>query len=229
MDSFKAVSAAAVPDFVGLNQPDCRLCPNDDDKMALKDTNGQVILSVMFRTQKLTAFHSSFENTLCGFLRESGSTNFAHAHVCSFSFLDMPGQPRVSWPIQNKLTENTDAQVAFRGTLHELSESDMTLVDQSVISAYNEAFLSVGYGLGSLHTVADMDMPSHLAQPDCRLCPNDDDVMAVGEAKSLIVSLPLRSPTAFSVLTMMMGSRWPFQTRNWCSCMVFSNRHSARS
>jgi hypothetical protein len=217
MDSFKAESAAAVPDFVGLNQPDCRLCPNDDDAMALNDTNGQMILgyvqvgwtqpdcrlcpndddivAAFKNTQKLTAFHSSFEDEFCAFLRQSGSANFAHAHACSFSFLDMPGQPHVSLPIHSKLTKNTEAQVVFRGTLHELSESDMKLVDQSVISAYNEAFSSVGYGLGNFHSVADIDMPSHLAQPDCRLCPNDDDVMAVSEAKLLVARVtPITQP-----------------------------------
>ena len=220
MDSFKAESAAAVPEFVGLNQPDCRLCPNDDDVMAVKETklNGQMILGYVqvgwmqpdcrlcpndddavaaFKsTQELKAFHSSFESEFCALLRQSDSANFAHAHGCSFSFLDMPGQPHVSLPIQGKVNKNTEAQVLFRGTLHELSDSDMTLVDQSVVLAYNEAFASVGYGLGSFHSVADIDMPTHLAQPDCRLCPNDDDVMAVvSEAKLLVARVtPITQP-----------------------------------
>ncbi|GAX09991.1 hypothetical protein FisN_11Lh016 [Fistulifera solaris] len=219
MDIFKAESAAAVPDFVGLNQPDCRLCPNDDDTMVLKGTklNGQMILGYVqvgwtqpdcrlcpndddvvaaFKsTQELKAFHVSFEDEFCALLRQSGSANFAHAHACSFSFLDMPGQPHVSLPMQDKLSKNTEAQVIFRGTLHELSESDMNLVDQSVVLAYNEAFSSVGYGLGNFNSVADIDMPNHLAQPDCRLCPNDDDVMAISETKLLVARVtPIMQP-----------------------------------
>ena len=160
--------------LVGWMQPDCRLCPNDVDAV-----------TVFKNTQELKAFHSSFESECCALLRQSGSANFAHAHACSFSFLDVAGQSHVSLPIQGKPSKNTEAQVILRGTLHEFSEHDMKLVDQSIIAACDEAFSSVGYSLGAFTTVADIDMPAHLEQPDCRLCPNDDDAMVVSDAKLL--------------------------------------------
>ncbi|GAX17040.1 hypothetical protein FisN_5Hu424 [Fistulifera solaris] len=219
MDSFKAESAAAVPELVGLSQPDCRLCPNDDDAMAVKDTkrNGQMVLgfvqvgwmqpdcrlcpndddvvAAFKNTQDLKAIHSTFESEFCSLLRESGSANFAHAHACSFSFLDVAGQSHVSLPIQGKPSKNTEAQVILRGALHDFSEKDMTVVDESIIAAYNEAFSSVGYSLGAFSTVADIDLPAHLEQPDCRLCPNDDDALVVSEAKLLVARVtPVTQP-----------------------------------
>ena len=164
--------------LVGWMQPDCRLCPNDVDAV-----------TVFKNTQELKAFHSSFESELCALLRQSDSVNFAHAHGCSFSFLDMLCQPHASLPIQGKVNKKTETQVVLCGTLHEFPRATWLLL-------IRVACASVGYGLGSFNSVADIDMPTHLARPDCRPCPNDDDGMAVvGEAKLLVARVtPITQP-----------------------------------
>ena len=163
--------------------PRCRLCPPDVEAT---------------RTIKnLGDMHQAFENKFCADLRESGSDVLAEARDCSFSFLNIPGQMEENLPIVEQLSgQNAEVQLTFKGTVNNLSEKDMQIIDESIVSAYNEAFSSVGYKLKSFKTVADLDFPSSVSwDPTCRLCPPDAKLSrGKGNGKNKPTPAPTPSP-----------------------------------
>jgi hypothetical protein len=188
--------------------PGCRWCPNDD---ALADSNADAqaqlifvevnaaIQSAAMQDLHLGDIHKKFEETFCGLLRASGSTNLASASQCSLSFLETPGHT-ASVPVESAYSSNNgeaeEAQVVMHGTLHDLSEKDYAVIDTTIVAAYNEAFTKTGYATSSFKVVADIKMPNNddnalminaatmvSAQwwgpnfwPGCRWCPNDDAI-----------------------------------------------------
>ena len=202
MDSFKAELSAPVPDKVSWDptcrlcppaeelgwDPTCRLCPPEVKAMfASSKAQGRMFLGQAkvswdptcrlcppeADASVLGGIHAAFEQMFCSSLRQSGSSNLAYAHDCTFSFLDMPGQAGENLPIQSiSEDKKTETQVTLHGTLHDFSEKDMEIIDEAILSAYNDAFASAGYSLGSLVSTADLDLPSKLSwDPTCRLCP----------------------------------------------------------
>jgi hypothetical protein len=74
-------------------------------------------------------------------LINSGSSNLANAHSCSFAFLDTPGAGS---------GVETTAQVILKGLLQDLSPTDVSIFEKSIISSYNEAFKKVGYTISTI-------------------------------------------------------------------------------
>jgi hypothetical protein len=202
MDLFEAQLSAPVPDKVSWD-PYCRLCPPEDTMVASSNTEGQMFLGqvkvswdpycrlcppeVDATIKNLGDVHAAFEKEFCAGLRQSGSKNLAHARDCTLSFLDTTGQNEENMPIQSKEGKGrkTETQLTLQGTLHNFSEKDMEILDEAVIGAYNDAFSSAGYSLGSFVSTADLDIPSKVSwDPYCRLCPPDADM--AGDAKLII-------------------------------------------
>lgn len=206
LTSIETKATATIPDAIQIS-PECRWCPPDDD-MALKEgaSEGQLVLARLqvgispecrwcppdddARSFKSAAdvadVHKTFETAFCAKLRASGSANMISAHTCSLSFLDMPGQPVDSVPIESGDSFN-EAQITLEGTLHDLRDADFAIIDQSVIAAYNEAFSSAGFGLGSFESVADLEMPVGIS-PECRWCPPDDDMVTATSTATLVLA-----------------------------------------
>jgi hypothetical protein len=208
IESFKAQSTASLPETTSW-MPDCRFCPPDDDAVTLKESEsqGQLVLARLtvgwtpdcrfcppdddaHALLDLGDLHRKFEKKFCSDLRNSGSVNLANARDCSFSFLDMPGQPDQNMPIQASESfrsgEKAEAQVMLHGTVQEFSEKDYELIDQSVVEAYEEAFFtSAGFSLNSVEIVADLDITVGW-MPDCRFCPPDDDATMASAAKLVV-------------------------------------------
>ena len=202
MNSFKTEISTPIPDSLGWD-PRCRLCPPDVDTA----TEGQLLLGKVqvswdprcrlcppdAAVKNLGDIHKTFENEFCAELRGSSSKILAEVRDCSFSFLDMPGQPHDNLPmsIQSSNGENTEVQLVLQGTLGDLSEKDMEIIDESIVSAYNEAFASAGFKLESVQSVADIELPNNVSwDPRCRLCPpaNVDAVSKVGSSKLIIAN-----------------------------------------
>lgn len=207
MNSFETEFATSVPGSLGWD-PYCRLCPPDVDTVTSVETGttntGQLLLGKVqvswdpfcrlcppdAAMKNLGDVHKTFENEFCAKLRGSGSDALAKVRECSFSFLDMPGQPEDNLPLQSSSSENTEAQLVLQGAINtDFSDKDLQIIDESIMSAYNEAFASAGFQLDSIHSVADFDLPNHVSwDPYCRLCPPVDAVAKVGSSSKLIVS-----------------------------------------
>ena len=164
-----------VSQIPGIHDPSCRLCPNDD--VTFMELNGADIEQV----------HQSFEDKFCAKLRSSGSANLANVKDCSFAILDMPGEADFV-PIESAYAstngQSTEGQIVLEGLLNDLSDSDMELLDQSVVAAYNDAFAKVGFKLKleSKTSVGVSQIPG-IHDPSCRLCPNDDAIVTEGQAE----------------------------------------------
>jgi hypothetical protein len=207
MNSFTAEVSTPIEDTLGWD-PYCRLCPPAKETMVTSKvkTEGQLFLGrvqvswdpycrlcppdVETTIKNLADMHQTFENKFCAGLRESGSDALTEARDCSFSFLNMPGQAEENLPIVEQSNgQNSEAQLTLQGTLNDLSEKDLQVLDESIVSAYNEAFSSAGYKLESFKTVADLELPSNVSwDPYCRLCPPDTDAVKVGSAKLIVAS-----------------------------------------
>ena len=202
MESFEAQLSAPVPDNVSWD-PRCRLCPPEDATFAASNTEGQMFLGQVkvswdprcrlcppdTTIKNLGDVHAAFEKDFCAGLRQSGSMNLAHARDCTFSFLDTTAQNEENIPIQSGEGKNkkTETQLTLQGTLHSFSETDMEILDEAVVAAFNDAFYSAGYSLGSFVSTADLDIPSKVSwDPTCRLCPPDADI--AGDAKLIIAT-----------------------------------------
>lgn len=213
--SFHTELATTLPENIGLTQPDCTLCPPDDDFMEETGlvTNGQLVLASVqlglkqpdctlcppdddvISVEDLTMIHKTFEQTLCAGLRASKSNNFASVRDCSFSFLDMPGQPVTDLPVQHTSLPagpTNEAQIMVHGLLRDISEADMVTMGKAAEAAYNQVFATLtGMTLAGVRMVANIDIPvdwNNWSQPDCTLCPPDDDKlkMASGESKLVV-------------------------------------------
>jgi len=208
MESFKAQSMSPVPETMNW-APDCRFCPPDDDAAVLKsrDMGGLLVLATARVGWKpdcrfcppdddanlsidLGELHSTFEEAFCSALRHSGLPNLANARDCSFSFLDMPGQPDHNLPIHSKENiqagNTNEAQILLHGMPYEMTEKEYALIDSSIVDAYNEAFSSARFHMRAFETVADLDMTVGW-MPDCRFCPPDDDATTVTAGASKLV------------------------------------------
>ena len=200
MESFEPQFSAPVPFEVSWD-PTCRLCPPEDATFAASNMEGQMFLGEVkvswdptcrlcppdTTIKNLGDVHAAFEKDFCAGLRQSGSKNLAHARDCTFSFLDTTGHNEENIPIQSEEGKNkkTETQLTLQGTLHSFSEKDLEILDEAVIAAFDDAFYSAGYSLGSFVSNADLDIPSKVSwDPTCRLCPPDADI--AGDAKLIM-------------------------------------------
>jgi hypothetical protein len=202
--------------FVEFNRgeqdpPICELCPDDD--VAGIDSQSQLVLARVgakgeqdppicelcpdddLLGMELGGTHQKFQETFCAVIRSSGSANLAKVHDCSFSFLEMTGGNTDSVPIRSAVKQfcNNDmkmeAQVMVHGALHDFTKEDLALINKSAKSAYNDAFSSTGFAIGSFETVREMDVPGVSQDPPiCELCPDDDKAFAAGGVTKLLVT-----------------------------------------
>ena len=167
---------------------DCRLCPPDDDTTAAAANQVNHMMLAEFEVTKTPAMvgadlgllHQRFERDFCHALRTSGSPTLVHARRCTFSFLASASTENL--PIQGKSSE---AQVNLPGLLNEgLTEEDLKTIDETIVSAYNEAF--VGFPLESFASIDYLQYPSGW---DCRLCPPDDDTLGATTTQMIFAQL----------------------------------------
>ena len=206
MNTFDAEVSTPLEDPLSWD-PTCRLCPPAEESIvAAAKTEGHLFLGrvqvswdptcrlcppdVETTIKNLGDMHQSFENNFCAGLRESGSDTLAEARDCTFSFLNMPGQAEENLPIVEQSNgQNAEVQLTLQGTLHDLSEKDMKIIDGSIVSAYNEAFSSAGYKLKSFETVSDIELPSNVSwDPTCRLCPPNTESMRMGSTNLIVAT-----------------------------------------
>jgi hypothetical protein len=128
-------------------------------------------------------------------LRASGSDNLKAVSECYLSFLTT-GAEGSSLPIKTDKgcgMKQMEGNVMMRGILHDFSYDDIALINKSVQEAYNDAFSTVGYSLGSFEAVNYLDVFAGCWWPgctsECRLCPNDDDMASLGEAKLIVAKM----------------------------------------
>ena len=81
----------------------------------------------------------------------------------------------------NKSSDPAEARVMVHGLLHETSVEDLSIINESVIVAYNSAYSATGYSFTALETKASVSGPDNVDRwspnfwPGCRFwCPNDD-------------------------------------------------------
>jgi len=206
--AFKSTTSVSVSETPGTGGPTCTLCGNDDANITESKGQAEIIFGQVSETAgtgdptcslcgnddttfvelkgaQLGDVHKSFEEKFCAKLRSSGSANLANAQGCSFAIVDMPGQADFV-PIESAYAstngQSTEGQIVLRGTLNELSEADLKLLDKSVIAAYNDAFAKAGYKLKlkSKASVYVSETPG-TGDPTCSLCGNDD--MTFGEVQ----------------------------------------------
>jgi hypothetical protein len=95
-----------------------------------------------------------------------------------------------------RIGHKAEAQVMLHGSLHDFSEKDYELIDQSIVAAYKQASsTTAGFGLNSFEIVADLDIPASGWMPDCRFCPPDDDATMANAAKLVVARV---TPVGFS-------------------------------
>jgi hypothetical protein len=135
--------------------------------------------------------YMAFEETFCSKLRASGSANLVNAKDCTFSFFENPGSAgtKMTTPVKSAYDVSitgaavTEVQVTMMGVLHDFSEADRELINQSILAAHREAFAGTDYSLKSFNMVGDLDVPVALERPArCRLCNPDAVVTGAGGA-----------------------------------------------
>jgi len=166
-----------VSQIPGISDPSCGALCNPNDDATFVELNGAQLADV----------HKSFEDKFCAKLRSSGSANLANAKGCAFAILDVPGQADFV-PIESAYAstngQSTEGQIVLQGLLNDLSESDMKLIDESVMAAYDDAFAKVGFKLklSSKTSVGVSQIPG-ISDPSCGALCNPNDDMTLGESQ----------------------------------------------
>jgi hypothetical protein len=133
----------------------------------------------------IAQLHTAFEVFFCSQLRTSGSANLVDAKDCSFSFVEKPGNSGVTEklsPVESAYAvassaikeTMTEAQIIMTGLLHDFSDADRELINQSILAAHSEAFASTDYSLKSFNMEGDVDFRYFpFDWPRCRICKNN--------------------------------------------------------
>jgi len=137
------VSKQPLGRYTGGGHTWCYRCAPDDDSMLGSVDN-----------------HEKFVNAFCDLLVESGSTNLKDAKGCSFTFLEDPGYKVAPLAIKETEEESALGYFEVQGLLHEMSAEDIKIVEAATISAYNEAFATLGHSMEELNTHGAAKVPS---------------------------------------------------------------------
>jgi hypothetical protein len=155
------------------------ICPNDIDDSILHSNavHAELIFAGVdwYNNQdgrssavlpNIAQLYMAFEASFCSTLRSSGLTNLVNVKECSFSFVEKPGSSTNTSPVDSPYASSAnnqgakmEAHITMMGLLHDFSNADRDLINQSILSAHSKVFSSTGYSLKSFNVVSDVDVP----------------------------------------------------------------------
>jgi hypothetical protein len=108
------------------------------------------------------------------------ATILAIASLASVASADSNLRAAANKFLQSSSTDLADARIVIHGLTKDASPEDLEIIGKSAVAAYNSAYETVGYSMGSFNAQSSAPVPDMVKwMPDCRFCPPDDDTTAL--------------------------------------------------